>query len=124
MMTSLGRGAMNQMNQHHSNKIPKECGLIKNPMYLAVLDEVVALLIDRHLLGAPRGGCCGFEYAAGKTPTGVAGAGRYPHYSPSTVLGHAHGLCSPPYLCIEDEHIASVSPIEASCSQLFEQGVR
>ena len=45
------------MNQHHSNKIPKECGLIKNPMHPVVLDEVVASLIDRHLLGAPRGGC-------------------------------------------------------------------
>ena len=28
------------MIQHHSNKIPKECGLIKNPMYPVVLDEV------------------------------------------------------------------------------------
>jgi hypothetical protein len=56
MPKSHGGGAKNQMNQHHSNKIPKECGLIKNPMYPAVLDEVVASLIDRHLLVAPRGG--------------------------------------------------------------------
>jgi hypothetical protein len=49
----------------------------------------------------------GFGYAAGETPTGEAGA-RYPLYSPSTLHARAHGLCSPPYLRIEDEHIASV----------------
>ncbi len=123
-MNSLGRGATNQTNQHHSNKIPKECRLIKNPMYPSVFDEVEASLIDRHLFGAPRGGCCGFGYAAGETQTDLAGAGRYPPYSPSTLLARALGLCSPPYLHIEDEHIASASPIEASCSQPFERGVR
>lgn len=66
----------------------------------------------------------GYGYAAGETPTGVAGAGRYPPYFPSTLLARAHGLCSPPYLRIEDEHIASASPIEASCSQPFKRGVR
>ncbi len=45
------------MNRHHPNKIPKECGLIKNPMYPAVLDQVVASLIERYLLGAPRKAC-------------------------------------------------------------------
>ena len=45
------------MNQRHSNKIPKECGLIKNPMNPAVLDEVVTSLTERYLLGAPRGSC-------------------------------------------------------------------
>ena len=54
-MHSLDRGATS--NQHHSNKTQKECGLIKNPLYPAVLDEVVASLIDQHSLGAPRGAC-------------------------------------------------------------------
>lgn len=66
----------------------------------------------------------GFGYAAGETSTGVAGAGRYPPYSPPTLLPRAHGLRSPPYLRIEDEHIASASPIEALCSQPFKRGVR
>ena len=65
------------MNQHHSNEIPKECGLIKNPMYPAVLDEVVASLIDRHLLGAPRGGC--------KTSSGLTSSSKIANKNDKTI---------------------------------------
>ena len=65
------------MNQHHSNKIPKECGLIKNPMYPAVLDEVVASLIDRHLIGAPRGGC--------KTSSGLTSSSKIANKNDKTI---------------------------------------
>ena len=66
----------------------------------------------------------GVGYAASETSTGLAVAGRYPPYSLSTLLARAHGLCSPPHLSIEDEHIATASPIEASCSQPLKRGVR
>ena len=65
----------------------------------------------------------GFGYAAGETPTGVAGPGPYPPCSPSTLLARAHGLSSP-NLHIKDEHIASASLIEASRFRPFERGVR
>ena len=65
------------MNQHHSNEIPMECGLIKNPMYPAVLDEVVASLIDQHLLGAHRGGC--------KTSSGLTSSSKIANKNDKTI---------------------------------------
>ena len=65
------------MNQHHSNKIPRECGLIKNHMYPAVLDEDVTPLVDRHLLGAPRGVC--------KTSRGLTSSSKIANKSDKTI---------------------------------------